>query len=68
MNKERAEELILEITRELADPENIASFVKNMDKLPGVNKNMRAFEWWETYLAWSEVGYEEDMENYYDTE
>ena len=37
-----------------------------MEHLQIDKKDMGAFQWWGTYLAWSEVGSEEDMERYYD--
>lgn len=68
MDKNRARKLLSDITNELAVPGNMDSFLENMYTLHGVHKDMSAFEWWETYLAWSELGSEEDMENYYETE
>lgn len=67
MDSSRARALLSEISNDLANPGNLNSFIKNMENLPAINKDMSAFEWWETYLAWSEVGTEEDMERYYDT-
>ncbi len=68
MNSSRARVLLSDIANELANPGLLDSFIANMEHLPKVDKDMSPFEWWETYLAWSELNSEEDMERYYDTE
>lgn len=58
---------LLDTAEDLANIEHLQAFIDNISHLYP-NKEMTTFEWWETYLAWSEVGTEEDMERYYDTE
>jgi len=60
----KAKEKLLEIAEDLANISSIQAFVDNMMNAK-LDREMTPFEWWETYLAWSEVSTENDMENYY---
>ncbi len=51
------------ITSELAEKNNIEAFISNMETLSHTEAS--DFGWWATYLAWSEVGSEEDMKSFY---
>lgn len=54
---------LLEIVKTLANEEHLEAFISNMKHLDVQDQTL--FEWWETYLAWSEVGSAEDMEEFY---
>jgi hypothetical protein len=65
MGSQDAKVGLLEIAEGLAKIENIQRFVDNINHIYP-NKEWTLFEWWETYLAWSELATEKDMEIFYD--
>ena len=68
MNKIGSQEAkigLLEITEDLVKIEHIQAFVDNINHLYP-SKEWTLFEWWKTYLAWSELATEEDMGRIYD--